>query len=217
MYDFETTTCGDASDRHTNKLWQLWWQAKTLRCPYCGNDDSRVIDSRNAGDDIRRRRECHQCGLRYTTYERVQTTALMVVKRDGRREEFNRDKLMNSLRLACTKRPLPTGSLERLVSDIELTLQGLGRAEIPSRTIGEMVIQRLKKLDRVAYIRFASIYRDFPDLETFKEEVEAMLTARETSARAVPENQPTLFPLEEELPMPRQRRRGRPPKRESAG
>ncbi len=186
-----------------------------MRCPYCGNDDSRVIDSRNAGDDIRRRRECRQCGLRYTTYERVQTTALMVVKRDARREEFNRDKLMNSLRLACAKRPLPTGALERVVSDIESTLQGLGRAEIPSGTIGEMVIQRLKKLDRVAYIRFASIYRDFPDLETFKEEVEAMLTPRETAAKEGPENQPTLFALDDEIPMPRQRRRGRPPRREN--
>jgi transcriptional repressor NrdR len=138
----------------------------------------------------------------------------MVVKRDGRREEFNRDKLMNSLRLACAKRPLPTGALERVVSEIESTLQGLGRAEIPSGTIGEMVIQRLKKLDRVAYIRFASIYRDFPDLETFKEEVEAMLTPR-AAAPDVPENQPTLFALDDEIPVARQRRRGRPPKRES--
>ena len=183
-----------------------------MRCPYCGHDDSRVIDSRDAGDGIRRRRECFRCGLRYTTYERVQTTALLVVKRDGRREEFNRDKLLNSVRLACAKRPLPTGAIERAVSDIEGQLQKLGRAEIPSSTIGEMVVQRLKSLDRVAYIRFASVYRDFADLETFKEEVDAMLTAREAAARQVPENQPVLFPLGEDLPEPQPRRRGRPPK-----
>ena len=188
-----------------------------MLCPYCGHNDSRVIDSRDAVDGVRRRRECLQCGLRYTTYERVQTTSLLVVKRDGRREEFNQDKLLNSVRLACAKRPLPTGSIDRVVSDIEGQLQQLGRAEIPSSTIGEMVVQRLKGLDRVAYIRFASVYRDFADLETFKEEVDAMLSAREAAAREVPENQPPLFPLDNGLPVPRPRRRGRPPKRARLG
>ncbi len=184
-------------------------------CPYCGHEDSKVIDSRDAGEGIRRRRECLQCGLRFTTYERVQTTALLVVKRDGRREEFNRDKLMNSLRIACAKRPLPTGAIERVVSDIEGDLQKLGRAEIPSSTIGEMVIQRLKSLDRVAYIRFASVYRDFADLETFKEEVEAMLSAKAGAAQhapGVPENQPPLFQMDNGLAASRPRRRGRPRK-----
>ena len=181
-------------------------------CPYCGYNDSHVIDSRDASDGIRRRRECLQCGLRYTTYERVQTTALQVVKRDGRREEFNHDKLLNSIRLACAKRPLPTGAIDRVASDIEGQLQQLGRAELPSSTIGEMVVQRLKGLDRVAYIRFASVYKDFADLETFKEEVDAMLTPREAAASQTPENQPTLFPLDNGLPAPRPRRRGRPPK-----
>ena len=185
-----------------------------MLCPYCGHNDSRVIDSRDAGDGIRRRRECLQCGLRFTTYEKVQATALLVVKRDGRREEFNRDKLLNSIRLACAKRPLPTGTIDRVVNDVEAQLQKLGRAEIPSSTIGEMVVQRLRRLDRVAYIRFASVYRDFADLETFKEEVDAMLTAREAAAQQVPENQPTLFPLDTGLPAPMPRRRGRPPKRE---
>lgn len=185
-----------------------------MHCPYCGHNDSRVIDSRDAGDGIRRRRECFQCGLRFTTYERVQSTSLLVVKRDGRREEFNRDKLLNSLRLACAKRPMPIGTIDRVVSDIEGQLQKLGRAEIPSSTIGEMVVQRLKSLDRVAYIRFASVYRDFADLETFKEEVDAMLSAREAAARQVPENQPALFPLDNGLPVQRPRRRGRPPKQE---
>ena len=188
-----------------------------MLCPYCGHKESHVIDSRDAGDGIRRRRECLQCGLRFTTYERVQTTALMVVKRDGRREEFNRDKLLNSIRLACAKRPLPTGAIDRAVNDIEAHLQKLGRAEIPTPTIGEMVVERLKSLDRVAYIRFASVYRDFADLETFKEEVDAMLSAREAAARQAPENQPTLFPLDNGLPAPRLRRRGRPPKLASMG
>ena len=140
-----------------------------MRCPYCNHSDSKVIDSREASDGIRRRRECIQCGLRYTTYERIQATALMVAKRDGRREEFNRDKLMESIRLACAKRPLPIGAIDRVVNEIETQLQNLGRAEIPSRTIGEMVMSRLKDMDRVAYIRFASVYRDFADLETFRD------------------------------------------------
>ena len=188
-----------------------------MLCPYCGHNNSRVIDSRDASDGIRRRRECLQCGLRYTTYERVQTTSLLVVKRDGRREEFNHDKLLNSIRLACAKRPLPTGAIDRVVSDIEGQLQQLGRAELPSSTIGEMVVQRLKGLDRVAYIRYASVYKDFADLETFKEEVDAMLTAREAAASQAPENQPTLFPLDNGLPAPRPRRHGRPPKQARLG
>ena len=188
-----------------------------MLCPYCGHNDSRVIDSRDAGEGVRRRRECLQCGLRFTTYERIQSTALLVVKRDGRREEFNRDKLMNSLRIACAKRPLPTGAIERVVNDIEAELQRLGRAEIPSSTIGEMVVQRLKSLDRVAYIRFASVYRDFADLETFKEEVEAMLSAKESASRRVPENQPPLFPLDNGLGVAQPRRRGRPRKRVGMG
>ena len=176
-----------------------------MRCPYCNHTESRVVDSREAADGVRRRRECLQCGLRFTTYERVQTMALLVAKRDGRREEFNRDKLLRSLQVACTKRPLPIGTIEKVVEDIEGELQGLGRAEIPSSAIGEMVIRRLEKLDRVAYIRFASVYRDFADIERFKEAVEAL---EEATGRA-PGNQPSLFPLEEP---PRRRRRGRPPK-----
>ena len=103
-----------------------------MQCPYCGYSDSHVIDTRDAGDGIRRRRECLQCGLRYTTYERVQTTALMVLKRDTRKEEYNHQKLLNSIRVACAKRPLPTGAIERIVADVEEQLQGLGRADIPS-------------------------------------------------------------------------------------
>ena len=187
-----------------------------MRCPYCGHNESRVIDSRDAGDGIRRRRECLQCGLRVTTYERVQTTALQVVKRDGRRENFNRDKLLQSIFLACAKRPLATGAIEKVVADIEVTLQGLGRAEIPSTTIGEMVMEQLTRLDRVAYIRFASIYRDFADIETFRAEVDSLLATRESALRQPPENQPALFPLENGLPQrPAPRRRGRPRKQQN--
>jgi transcriptional repressor NrdR len=184
-------------------------------CPYCGHNDSKVIDSRDASEGIRRRRECLQCSLRFTTYERIQSTTLLVVKRDGRREEFNRDKLMGSLRIACAKRPLPIGTLERMVIDIEGGLQKLGKAEIPSSTVGEMVIQRLKGLDRVAYIRFASVYRAFADLETFKEEVEAMLSAKMGATQqttGVPENQPPLFQMDNSLTASIPKRRGRPPK-----
>ena len=182
-----------------------------MRCPYCDHAESRVIDSRNAADGIRRRRECSLCGLRFTTYERIQTMALMVAKRDGRREEFDRQKLTLSLRKACAKRPLPMGAIEKIVDEMEGDLQGLGKAEIPASLIGRMVMDRLKGLDRVAYIRFASVYRDFRDIETFKEEVEALLNPREAEPQ-VPSNQLS-FLEEEPLPArPPARRRGRRPK-----
>ena len=176
-----------------------------MRCPYCNHPESKVIDSRDATESVRRRRECIQCGLRYTTYERIQTTALMIAKRDNRREEYNRDKLINSILKACVKRPLPTGRIEKLVDEIEAELQQLGRAEIHSSSIGEMVMERLRDMDRVAYIRFASVYRDFADIESFKQEVEALQEALE---REVPSPQLPLIP--DEPPAPR--RRGRRPR-----
>jgi len=112
-----------------------------------------------------------RCGLRFTTYERVQSTALLVVKRDGRRQEFDRDKLLSRIVTACAKRPIPTHEIEKLVQDIESELQALGRAEIPSSAIGQMVMERLRVLDRVAYVRWASVYRDFKDLESFEQVV----------------------------------------------
>ena len=176
-----------------------------MRCPYCNHPESKVIDSRDSTESVRRRRECIQCGLRYTTYERIQTTALMVAKRDNRREEYNRDKLINSILKACVKRPLPLGRIEKLVDDIEAELQQLGRAEIQSSQVGEMVMVRLRALDRVAYMRFASVYRDFADIESFKEEVEALQEALE---REVPSPQLPLIPDEQ----PPRRRRGRRPR-----
>ena len=180
-------------------------------CPYCSHDDSKVIDSRDSIDGVRRRRECARCGLRYTTYERVQTRALQVTKRDGRREEFDRDKLWASVTKACAKRPLPTGSIDKAVQEIAAELAEVGRSEMPSKAIGEMVMDRLKRMDRVAYIRFASVYRDFRDIETFKEEIDALLEPREPTT-GVPDNQLSFLEEDEELLPARRRRRGRPRK-----
>ena len=175
-----------------------------MNCPFCNHNDSKVIDSRDSGDGIRRRRECTQCGLRFTTYERVQSRALLVIKRDGRREEFNRDKLWTSLTKACAKRPLPVGSVEKALQEIEAVLSELGKPEVNSKVIGEMVMERLKSLDRVAYIRFASVYRDFRDIETFKEEIDALLEPKESMAE--PSSQLS-FLADEADPLPARRRR----------
>jgi transcriptional repressor NrdR len=142
-----------------------------MRCPYCGHLDSKVTDSREVESGIRRRRECRNCGVRFTTYERIQSTALMVSKRDNRREEFNREKLVTGIRKACAKRPVASRTIEKMVEDIENALQHLGQGEVPSDIIGEMVMDRLKNLDRVAYIRYASVYRDFQDIESFERAV----------------------------------------------
>ena len=154
-----------------------------MMCPYCDCGDTKVVDSRDSGADIRRRRECAECARRFTTYERVEVKTLAVVKQDGRREEFRRDKLMASLSKACAKRPLSVGRLQSVVDDIETRLAGLGRAEVATRAIGELVMERLAVLDRVAYIRFASVYRDFQDITRFKDEVDALMEPDE-GARA---------------------------------
>ena len=150
-----------------------------MKCPHCGYQDSKVIESRGASAGIRRRRQCLECGFRFTTYERLQSNALTIVKKDGRREEFNRDKLAAGLRKACAKRPVDEESIEQTVDDIEQTLQEMGKAEAPSSLIGELVMQHLQRLDRVAYIRFASVYRDFADIETFKQAIDALVQSQE--------------------------------------
>ncbi len=146
-----------------------------MPCPFCGADDSRVIDTRQVGDAIRRRRECQRCHQRFTTYERVAKINLLVVKRDGRREEFDRQKLFEGLRKACAKRPIPTEALNQLCDQVETQLFSLGQSEVPSRAIGEMVVEKLRDLDKVAYVRFASVYRSFTDLEDMKREVDGLL------------------------------------------
>lgn len=163
-----------------------------MRCPFCGYTESRVIDSRESPDGIRRRRECTECGHRFTTYERVHSDSLLVVKRDGRREPFETAKLHRSILIACAKRPLGVGTVEKLVGHIETELQKLSKAEVESRVIGEMVMDRLREIDRVAYIRFASVYRDFDDIDTFAREVEALQS--EGEADEEPSNQLTLIP-----------------------
>ena len=139
-----------------------------MRCPYCGHTDSKVTNSREAESGVRRRRECRSCGVRFTTYERIQSTALLVSKQDNRREEFNREKLVAGIRKACAKRPISSRTIEKMVEDIEAELQHLGQGEVPTNVIGEMVMERLRKVDRVAYIRYASVYRDFQDIESFE-------------------------------------------------
>ena len=145
-----------------------------MNCPYCGHYDSKVIDSRDVNEGIRRRRQCLRCESRFTTYERLQPASLFVIKKDGRREDYDRDKILTGIRKACEKRPLESGAVDRLVDDIEAELFQMGRTEIPSRTIGDWVMARLKVLDHIAYIRFASVYRDFSDISTLKEEVDTL-------------------------------------------
>ncbi len=146
-----------------------------MHCPYCSSENSKVIDSRDADRGIRRRRECLSCSKRFTTYERVETAAtLVVVKKDMRREALDKEKLSTGVRKALEKRPLPTGTLERIVEDVASSLHALGKAEVSSAAIGEMVMERLREIDHVAYIRYASVYRDFKDIEELRKELEAL-------------------------------------------
>lgn len=142
-----------------------------MRCPYCGAEDSRVIDSREVegGTEVRRRRECLTCRRRFTTYERYERKPLRVIKKNGTRELFDRKKVLNGLLKACEKRPVSLEELETMVDDIEKELQEEGYEEVPSSRIGEKVMEKLKKIDQVAYVRFASVYREFRDIDQFAE------------------------------------------------
>jgi len=146
-----------------------------MNCPYCGHPDDKVVDSRTIrdGTSIRRRRECLGCERRFTTYEYVEIT-LYVSKEDGRREPFNRDKLRRGVELALTKRPVPVEAIDKLVAEVEDECLRLGEQEIPAKRIGRMVMARLRRLDQVAYIRFASVYRRFKDVGEFRRELEKM-------------------------------------------
>ncbi len=160
-----------------------------MKCPFCGRSATKVLDSRATDGGIRRRRMCTQCEERFTTYEQVQRAVVMVAKKDGRREEFQREKLLNGLRVAARKRPLPTGAVDAIVDDIEQHLMGSGRSEVPSRVIGEMAIARLKPLDAIAYIRFASVYHQFVSLEQMLEELQRIAL----SPAVAPPEQASLF------------------------
>jgi len=165
-----------------------------MDCPYCGYNDSKVIDSRDINDGIRRRRQCLSCGSRFTTYERLQPAGLFVIKKDERREGFSRDKLLTGIRKACEKRPLPSDTVDKVADEIEAEPYRSGRAEIPSTVIGDMVMARLKGLDHIAYIRFASVYREFTDITTLKEVVDALVSGE--SGVSHPTNQLPLLSAE---------------------
>lgn len=146
-----------------------------MKCSICGYTESKVIDSRSVDNGIRRRRQCLKCDARFTTYERVQPRNIFVIKKDGRREEFNREKLLSGILRACQKRPLPTGAVDKLVDSIEIEFYQLGKVEIPSSIIGDKVIQRLQELDQIAYIRFASVYHDFSNIISLKQAVDTLI------------------------------------------
>ena len=178
-----------------------------MNCPYCDYPDSKVIDSRGVNDGIRRRRQCLSCGSRFTTYERLQPASLFVIKKDKRREEFNRNKLLTGIRKACEKRPLPTGTVDKLADDIEAELYHLGKPEVPSLIIGDMVMERLKNLDYIAYIRFASVYREFTDITALKREVDTLVSSQAETPR--PASQLSLLPDEKLGGLAKSRRRSR--------
>ena len=149
-------------------------------CPFCSNDESKVVDSRSTDDNttIRRRRECSKCSKRYTTYEKVEDIPTIVIKRDLTRENFNREKIMNGLIIACQKRPISRMQMEELAEDIEKNISNRMLTEVESSLIGEMVMERLKEIDEISYVRFASVYREFKDINTFLEEIKGLITKK---------------------------------------
>ncbi len=152
-----------------------------MKCPFCGHLEDKVVDSREAkiGDMIRRRRECVKCGRRFTTYERIDEIPYMVVKKDGRREKFERQKILAGLLRACEKRPVPMSKLEQIVNDAEAYVAESPVRERPSAELGELVMTQLRKLDKVAYVRFASVYLDFKDVREFMDELKDLLKTKE--------------------------------------
>ena len=148
-----------------------------MKCPFCGNPESKVVDSRptDEGDSIRRRRECLECRKRFTTYETIERVPIVVIKKDGSRQAIDRNKLIGSMLKSCEKRSVPLGTLEAIAAEIELTLQNDMAKEVSSADIGNMVMEKLKTVDEVAYVRFASVYRQFKDINTFRKELNKLL------------------------------------------
>ena len=147
-----------------------------MRCPYCAEADSKVIDTNHdARGGVRRRRECLKCGQRFSTYERAVLSTPLLVKQDGTREEFDREKLLRGIRISCAKRPVSAADIERLVGEIEATLQTMGEVEVSSRVVGDMVINGLKELDHIAYIRYAIVYLGLDDLKSIRNEIDHLL------------------------------------------
>jgi transcriptional repressor NrdR len=156
-----------------------------VRCPSCGERDTRVVDSRDIDDAaIRRRRECNVCSTRFTTYERIDAARLTVLKSDGKREEFDRDKLASGLAKALTRRPVAEDAAQKAAEEIETALRARGTSEVPSRLIGEMAMAKLRELDQIAYIRFASVYESYEGLEDLRKEVDSLLAEREVEPEA---------------------------------
>ena len=151
-----------------------------MRCPFCSSEDTKVIDSRPADENtsIRRRRQCEACGKRFTTYEKLETMPLMVVKKDNTREEYERSKIESGIVRSCHKRPVSTEQISRMIDDIENELFSIGETEIPTSVIGEKVMERLRDTDEVAYVRFASVYRQFKDIGTFMQELNKLLAQK---------------------------------------
>lgn len=165
----------------------------SVRCPYCNHDDLRVVDSRDSetGEAIRRRRACNSCGKRFTTYERIESIPFYIVKKDGRREDFDRAKLFQGLMNACKKRDISPSRISQMVEEIEAELRGRGHSELPSVEVGELVMEHLRLLDDVAYVRFASVYRSFRDVSEVRNEIDHLLRGA---------------PQEESAPSPARRR-----------
>ncbi|MBI2942205.1 MAG: transcriptional repressor NrdR [Chloroflexi bacterium] len=168
-----------------------------MKCPYCGESESKVVDSREIEDAIRRRRECSRCAQRFTTYERTEGVSLAVVKKDGRREPYDQAKLARGIRTACFKRPIPAQRIDDLVREIEGQLYALGKAEVSSQFIGEQVMARLRDLDDVAFVRFASVYRQFRDVDGLVEHIEAL---KEWKRRALESKMQLQFNFDEDQP-----------------
>jgi transcriptional repressor NrdR len=170
-----------------------------VRCPFCQSIDSKVVDSRETESGIRRRRECLACARRFTTYERIETMPLWVTKKDGRREEFDRRKQLTGLHIASKKRDVAPEQLEALVDDVENRLRGEHLTEVPSQTVGEMVIERLREIDEIAYVRFASVYRSFKDVNEMRAEIEDVLAHPPGTQRPSPRRHRPRGRAEEEL------------------
>lgn len=149
-----------------------------MRCPACKFEVTRVIDSRELENSIRRRRECLRCGYRFTTYERIEMPSILVIKRSGAREIFDREKILRGIQKACEKRPVSAAQMEKIVSEVERSIIEMSETEISSKKIGEMVAEKLKELDEVAYIRFASVYRQFKDIKSFEKELQKLKEER---------------------------------------
>ena len=150
-----------------------------MKCPYCGYQESKVVDSRPADEgSIRRRRECLRCGRRFTTYETVESLPMVVIKKDGSRQSFDRSKVLRGIQRSCEKRPVPVADMERMATEIEQELQNNLEREISTELVGEMVMDKLKKADEVAYVRFASVYRQFKDINTFMSELNKLLSEK---------------------------------------